>query len=105
VGTSNGRTDVYSFRIAAGSAVVSVVQADLHAFPELVDLQLDTLVRARIDAARLQGLALVGDTWLRPPDAGRYVLAYRSGGEEGSPGLDVLVDLPGGEVLSVTEIG
>jgi hypothetical protein len=97
--------DAYSFAIVTDGPDVRVVDADLHGYPTSLEADLEAIVLAGVPASRLDGLALVGARWLPPPDAGRYVLAYRSGGEEGSPGLDVVVDLPGGEVLSVTEIG
>lgn len=95
--------DLYSFQIdPAGS--VQLVAADLHGYPAELDPELDALARSGIDADRLEGLQLLAAGWLPPPDDGRYRLAYRSGGEEGSPGLDVLVDLETGAVLSVDEV-
>ena len=45
------------------------------------------------------GLALVGATWLPPPETGIFRARYRSGGEEGSPGLDLLIDMLAGRIL------
>jgi hypothetical protein len=50
-------------------------------------------------------MALVGARWLPPPEAGQYWLSYRSGGEEGSPGLDVLLDAVHGVVIESRQPG
>ena len=53
--------------------------------------------------AALDGLAMAGAAWQLPPRVGWFRVAYRSGGEEGSPGLDVVVDLPSGAVIETAE--
>lgn len=97
--------DLYSFSVDPDGGSVELLTADLHGYPAALDARLDEVARAGIDPVRLADLALVGARWLPPPEAGRYWLAYRSGGEEGAPGLDVLVDLEAGEVLSIDELG
>ena len=94
-------TDLYSFAIDPESGAVSLAGTDLHAHPTELEAELDAAARAALDAAELEGLALVGARWLPPPETDRYWLAYRSGGEEGAPSLEVLLDLASGEVLEV----
>jgi hypothetical protein len=90
-------SDLYSFAVAADGEV-TLVTADLHAYDASLDRALE---RAALGAAadQLAGLAYVGASWLPPPDTGRYWVAYRSGGEEGAPGLDLLLDLATGRIL------
>jgi hypothetical protein len=98
-------TDLYSFTVDPASGEVQLRDTDLHGHPSAVQELLDATARTAIGADRLEGMALVGSRWLPPPEAGRYWLAYRSGGEEGSPGLDVLLDAGSGEVLEALETG
>jgi len=91
--------DTYTFAIAPATGDVQLAAADLHGYPADIEAQLDTIAREGVDASELEGLTLLGARWLPPPDTGQYWLSYRSGGEEGSPGMDVLVDLAGGTVL------
>jgi hypothetical protein len=95
--------DLYSFSVDADARRVELVAADLHGYPSDLEADLDAAARAALDPERLEGLALVGARWLPPPDRDRYLLAYRSGGEEGAPRLDVLLDLATGEVIDVVE--
>jgi hypothetical protein len=97
--------DLYSFSVDPDARRVELLATDLHGYPESLEADLDAAARAALEPSRLEGLALVGARWLPPPDTNRYWLAYRSGGEEGSPSLDVLLDLASGEVLEVTRAG
>jgi hypothetical protein len=90
--------DLYSFSVDPTSGAVTLATADLHAYPRNLDARLDEAGRAAAGDA-VTGLAYIGARWLPPPDAGRYWLAYRSGGEEGAPGLDLLLDLANGELI------
>jgi len=94
-------TDLYTFVIDAGSGAVTLASTDLHGHPTRLEARLHAIARRELEAADLDGLSLVGTRWLPPPDTDRYWLAYRSGGEEGAPRLDVLVDLASGEVLEI----
>jgi hypothetical protein len=67
--------------------------------PETV-AELDRLVRERYDGD-LEDFALATVRWLPPPDEGRFILAYRSGGEEGSPAIDLEFDAASGEVIEM----
>jgi hypothetical protein len=94
-------TDFYSFSVDPANGAVQLTASDLHGYPPSLEPQLDALAHAALPGDDLVGLVLIGARWLPPPDDGRYWLAYRSGGEEGSPGLDVLLDAGSGEVLEV----
>jgi hypothetical protein len=98
-GSSDGAAgaDLYTFAVA-GDGEVTRVTADLHAYDASLDATLDAAGRAAA-ADQLTGLAYLGASWLPPPDQGRYWLAYRSGGEEGAPGLDLLLNLATGQIL------
>jgi len=97
--------DAYSFTVDRASGAVQLIASDLHGYPAGLDAQLDAIARRELPAASLEGMALLGARWLPPPQTGRYWLSYRSGGEEGSPGTDVLVDLAAGTVLETSEPG
>lgn len=97
--------DLYTFDVRPGDGSVEVLLADLHGYPRELDATLDQIARKGVDPDRLVGLSLVSARWVAPPHEGQYVLSYRSGGEEGSPALDVVVDLPSGTVLDVRHPG
>lgn len=96
--------DLYTFEIDPAGESVSLSASDLHGYPAALEPQLDAAAREDVPAAELEGLALAAAAWLPPPDSGRFRLAYRSGGEEGAPGLDVVLELGSGEVLSVEPV-
>jgi hypothetical protein len=104
-GTPTGAagSDLYVLAVLPATSTVRLEAADLHGYPAALDDLLDGLVRRQLAPSELSGLAYAGATWQPPPDAHLMVVAYRSGGEEGSPSVDVVVDLAGGEVLEVRE--
>lgn len=89
--------DVYFFRVDPETSEVELLQSVLLGLERRHVEGLDRFARDRWDGD-LEDFALATARWLPPPDAGRFVLAYRSGGEEGSPGVDLLVDLEAGTV-------
>jgi hypothetical protein len=95
--------DLYSFGVEPEGDQVTLLASDLHAYPTSLDARLDQAARAAA-GEELGDLAYVGARWLPPPDDGRYWLAYRSGGEEGAPGVDVLLDLDSGAVLELRTV-
>lgn len=95
--------DLYAFSVALPSGTVELAASDLHGYPSGLDALIDATVRDRLGPDALDGLALSGATWQLPPRVGWFWVAYRSGGEEGSPGLDVLVNLASGEVVETRE--
>ena len=84
--------DVWVFDIDPSDGSVSLASADLHAVPPTLAESLDELARATDEEGLLDGLIATSVRWLPPPDDGRFVLAYRSGEEEGSCMRDVTVD-------------
>jgi hypothetical protein len=97
-------TDLYSFSVDPGTGEVQLLASDLHGHPVALQEQLDAAARAGLGPDVLDGMELVASRWLAPPQRDRYWLAYRSGGEEGSPGLDVLLDAASGEVLETLQV-
>jgi len=95
--------DLYTFAVDPASGEVTLESADLHGYPAELDASLDEMARAAA-ADEIGDLTFVSARWLPPPDAGRYWLAYRTGGEEGSPGLDLLLDANSGEVVERREV-
>jgi hypothetical protein len=95
--------DLYTFAVDPADGTVTLESTDLHGYPAALDTVLDELAREAAGDA-MDELALVSARWLPPPDAGRYWLAYRTGGEEGAPGLDLLLDAATGEVVEQREI-
>ncbi len=94
--------DLYSFEVAA-NGTATLLTADLHAYDAALDEILDRTARAAV-GDELAGLTYVGASWLPPPNAGVYRLAYRSGGEEGAPGMDLLLRLGSGRVVGRTPL-
>ena len=93
--------DVWLLSVSPEDAEVEVVTADLHNVPsETVDA-LDQLARGVEGGGALADMLLTSARWQPPPDEGRFVLAYRSGNEEGSCSIDVELDV---ESETVTEV-
>jgi hypothetical protein len=95
--------DLYTFAVDPAAGTVTSESNDLHGYPAALDAVLDEMAR---DAAgeELGDLTLASARWLPPPDNGRYWLAYRTGGEEGSIGLDLLLDTASGEIVERREV-
>jgi hypothetical protein len=91
-------TDLYTFTIDPDAETVTAESSDLHGYPPALDAELEAAVQAAA-AERVNGLAYSGARWLPPPATGQFWIAYRSGGEEGSVVLDVLLELDSGRVL------
>jgi hypothetical protein len=96
-------SDLYSLSVDPDAASVTLDSGDLHGYPAALDGGLAEAGQAAL-GDRIRGLAYTGARWLPPPDAGRFWVSYRSGGEEGSPGLDVLLEPATGEVLEIRPI-
>jgi hypothetical protein len=82
--------DLYVLSVDPATATVSVDSSDLHGYPAQVDGQLKAIA-TQMAASAIRGLRFASAQWI-PTAPGRYLLAYRSGGEEGSPGVDLLID-------------
>lgn len=92
--------DLWVFEIVPSTGRVTVASADLAAVPADIVDPLDEL--ARLLVGQLDGLILASVRWLPPPRDGLYVLSYRSGGEEGSCGVDLTLDAATPEVVERT---
>ena len=93
--------DVWVLSIAPEGAEVEVVTADLHAVPSEAVEALDRMARGADSDGALDDLLLTSVRWQPPPDASRFMLAYRSGDEEESCSMDVQLDI---ETVTVTEV-
>jgi len=82
--------DLYVLSIDPDSAAVTVESSDLHGYPSQLDAQLQAIAQDVAPDA-IAGLRYTSAQWL-PGNPSQYLLAYRSGGEEGSPGVDLLID-------------
>jgi hypothetical protein len=92
--------DVWIFEIAPATGAVQPQTTDLRSMPTDLVGRLDQLTRSLVAPAMLDGLILTNVRWLPPPDDGQFVLSYRSGGEEGSCGVEVTLDAVAGDVVS-----
>lgn len=95
--------DLYTFTVDSASGQVTLESTDLHGYPSTLDAELDAMAQAAA-GDQLSQLSLVSGRWLPPPDQGRYWLAYRTGGEEGAPGLDLLLDAASGAIVERREV-
>jgi hypothetical protein len=89
--------DHYLLEVTPADASVRVTGSELRALPQALIDELDQLARDLWPTAPLPG-PLASARWLAPPDADRFVLSYRSGGEEGSPATDAVLDVRAGTV-------
>ena len=100
-GTPDGALgeDLYTFSVTPSTGQTELVSADLRGFPEGKLGDLDLIVRRSLDDPG-SVVELLSASWLPPPDDGHFVLAYRSGGEEGSCMLNVTLDAVREQVIS-----
>jgi hypothetical protein len=99
-GTPDGAVgeDLYTFDVTPATGAVDLVSADLRGLPSAMLDDLDLMVRRGVDDPG-SVVELLSASWLPPPRDGRFVLAYRSGGEEGSCQLNVTLDARSESVL------
>jgi hypothetical protein len=95
--------DLYLFSVDPATGEVTAEPPDLHGYPTALDAVLDAMARAAA-ADEIGDLAYTSARWLPPPQEGRYWLAYRTGGEEGAPGLDLLLDAGTGAIVERREV-
>lgn len=93
-GTPEGAAgeDLYIFEIRPAASSLEGAFAELRGLPAALLTDLDAYAIARWPDAPMPG-PLASGRWLPPPEFGRFVLSYRSGGEEGSPAVNAAVDL------------
>jgi hypothetical protein len=82
--------DLYVLGVDPTGATVTVESTDLHGYPRQLEGQLKAIA-TEVAPDAIRGLRFASAQWM-PTAAGQYLLAYRSGGEEGSPGVDLLID-------------
>jgi len=92
--------DLWVFDATPETGSVQPQSTDLRSIPtDLVD-SLDRFARSSVARGIIDPLILTNVRWLPPPDDGQFVLSYRSGGEEGSCGVDLTVDAVAADVVS-----
>jgi hypothetical protein len=91
--------DVYAFNVDVDTGAVEPVSADLHGIPADLVVELDDMTQRLLDDPS-SVVELTSAAWLPPPDDGTFVLAYRSGGEEGSCMVNVTLDAAAERVVS-----
>jgi len=92
--------DLYIFSVVPASGDVELLDANLRGIPTALVADLDALARELYPEVGLAGLVLAGVRWLPPPDDGQFELSYRSGGEEGSCGIDITLDAAAPGIVS-----
>lgn len=84
--------DLWVLEVVPETGSVTVSSATLAAIPDELVTPLDELARSLVEPDRLDDLVLASIRWLPAAADGRFVLVYRSGGEEGSCAADVTLD-------------
>jgi hypothetical protein len=97
--------DVWVFAVVPAGGDVAVESTALGAIPTSSVEGLDELARSLLDGAALDGMLLTATTWVPPPGGDEFTLSYRSGGEEGSCGADVVIDAVRRELVDERRIG
>ena len=92
--------DLWTLEIDRGTGSIEPLVADVRSLPPVLVDELDRLVRVLVEEVEGDSLLLVNARWLPPPaEGGRFVLSYRSGGEEGSCSREITVNAARGEVV------
>jgi hypothetical protein len=97
--------DAWTFAVDPATETVSVGATDLRALPGEVADELDTLARSLVVNEALETMELSNLAWLPPPGTDRFAMSYRSGGEEGSCGVDLVVDAAERSIVDEITIG
>jgi hypothetical protein len=95
--------DLWTFAIAPDEGRVEVVTSELAATPNDLAAALDALAHRLAPEGLLDGMLLSSAKWLPPPDTGAFALAYRSGNEEGSCEVDLVLDAVGGRIVLASD--
>lgn len=90
--------DLYVMEVTPTTGSVEVADASLHGLTQKIVDGLDEAARAAWDGSDLDELLLSSAGWQTPPHQSAFVLSYRSGGEEGAPGIDLVLDVDSGAV-------
>lgn len=95
--------DLWVFEVEPTTAAVRVVTAELRAIPPETVAQLDRLARGGVsEPGALDAMALTTARWTPPPEPARFLLSYRTGGEEGSCAAELAIDGATGRVVTET---
>ena len=98
--------DLWTLEIDRGTGAIELLVADVRSLPRALVDELDRLVRVLVEEVEADSLQLVNARWLPPPaEGGRFVLSYRSGGEEGSCAREITVNAARGEVVDAHASG
>jgi hypothetical protein len=92
--------DLWVFAVVPATGSVAVVSAELRSLPDDLLTRLDELTRKIVQAGNLDGMLLTSVRWLAPPETDRFVLSYRTGGEEGSCRVDYTLDAGHATIVS-----
>jgi hypothetical protein len=84
--------DLYVFSVMPDTETVELESAELRGLPASLLPELEALAMGAMPQDALAGLRLASARWLPPPDEGQFVLSFRSGGEEFSCGIDLVLD-------------
>jgi len=93
-----GGEDLWIFHVDPSSGSVEVASAELRALPNHVVDLVDRLAR-RLGTSLADDMLLTTVAWQPPPDGDQFSLSYRSGGEEGSCAVEILVDARAGTLV------
>jgi hypothetical protein len=96
--------DLWALEVVPASGEVLVLESNLRSMPAELVANADHTAREAVGRIEAGGLQLVAAGWVPPPDY-RYVLSYRSGDEEGSCELEVVVDASTREVETRSDAG
>lgn len=95
--------DLWVLAVDPATAAVEVVSTELRAVAPNLVARLDSMGRGLRPMPAKVLLTTV--TWQPPPDTDLFGLAYRSGGEEGSCAIDLLVDAREGTLVDSRSVG
>lgn len=93
--------DLWLFTVDTATESVVLTSAELGAIPEGVLGELDALARRLAPDGTLDDLVLASARWSPPTENATFLLAYRSGNEEGSCAIDLVLDAVRGDIIDV----
>jgi hypothetical protein len=97
--------DLWVLEVDPATATVDVTDATLRSLPPQLVGNLDALARDLVHELPANA-TLMSSLWLPPPEVpGRFELSYRTGGEEGSCAIDLVLDVVNRRVVDETSTG
>jgi len=94
--------DLWVVEIDRATMAVEVVSTVLGAVPAELGRELDGLARDIVPGSTLGDAVLTGVRWLAPPDAGQFVLGYRTAGGSNGCGIDVTLDAATADLIDLS---